>query len=109
MNHYDVIVVGGGIAGSVTAKYTALGGLRTLLIEREKTPREKACSGIQFPYFERIIGDPIPRNRLCKIQLTKIKIILRARVELHAETLRPLVESPRTAERSHLHRRLSFH
>ncbi len=76
MNHYDVIVVGGGIAGSVTAKYTALGGLRTLLIERKKTPREKACSGIQFPYFERIIGDPIPRNRLCKIQLTKIKIIL---------------------------------
>jgi flavin-dependent dehydrogenase len=76
MKHYDVIVAGGGIAGSVAAKYAALGGLRTLLIERDKTPREKACSGIQFPYFERIIGDPIPSHRLCKIPLTKIQIIL---------------------------------
>jgi flavin-dependent dehydrogenase len=76
MNRYDVIVIGGGIAGSITAKYAAQGGLDTLLVEREKTPRDKACSGIQFPYFERIIGEPIPTNRLCRIPLTKVKIVL---------------------------------
>jgi flavin-dependent dehydrogenase len=76
MNSFDVIVVGGGIAGSVAAKYAAQGGLRTLLVEKEKTPRDKPCSGIQFPYFERIIGDKIPKDRLCAIQLNEVKLIL---------------------------------
>jgi flavin-dependent dehydrogenase len=60
VKEYDVIIVGGGIAGSITAKYATQGGLKTLLIEKEKTPREKPCSGIQFPYFERILGEKIP-------------------------------------------------
>ena len=50
MNTYDVTVVGGGIAGSVAAQFAARAGLKTLLIEKLKTPRNKACSGIQFPY-----------------------------------------------------------
>jgi flavin-dependent dehydrogenase len=33
VKEYDVIIVGGGIAGSITAKYAAQGGLKTLLIE----------------------------------------------------------------------------
>ena len=76
MNSFDVIVVGGGIAGSVAAKYAAQGGLRTLLVEKDKTPRDKPCSGIQFPYFERIIGEKIPNDRLCAIQLKKVKLVL---------------------------------
>ena len=76
MDEYDVVVVGGGIAGSVAAKYIARGGLKTLLVEKYKTPREKPCSGIQFPYFERIIGEEIPQNKLCKIQLNKVKMFL---------------------------------
>jgi flavin-dependent dehydrogenase len=74
MTDYDVIIVGGGIAGSIAARDTAKGGLQTLLIEREKTPREKACSGIQFPYFERIIGEKIPQERLCNVELNKVKM-----------------------------------
>jgi len=74
MTDYDVIIVGGGIAGSITARDSAKGGLKTLLIEREKTPREKACSGIQFPYFERIIGEKIPQERLCNVELNKVKM-----------------------------------
>jgi flavin-dependent dehydrogenase len=73
MTDYDVIIVGAGIAGSIAARDTAKGGLQTLLIEREKTPREKACSGIQFPYFERIICDKIPQERLCNVELNKVK------------------------------------
>jgi flavin-dependent dehydrogenase len=74
MTDYGVIIVGGGIAGSIAARDAAKGGLRTLLIEKEKTPREKACSGIQFPYFERIIGETIPPERLCNIELNKVKM-----------------------------------
>ena len=74
MVDYDVIIVGGGIAGSITARDTAKNGLNTLLLEREKTPRLKACSGIQFPYFERIIGEKIPQERLCNIELNKVKM-----------------------------------
>ena len=76
MDEYDLIVVGGGIAGSVAAKYASMGGLRTLLIEKYKTPRGKPCSGIQFPYFERILGEKIPQSRLCKVELNKVKMIL---------------------------------
>ncbi len=76
MQEYDVIIVGGGIAGSTTAKYAAQGGLKTLLIEKEKTPREKPCSGIQFPYFERILGEKIPKDRLCNIELNRVKMVL---------------------------------
>ena len=63
---YDVIIVGAGISGSIAAKFAAKGSLKTLLIEKEKTPREKPCSGIQFPYFETIIREKIPKDRLCK-------------------------------------------
>ena len=64
MQEFDVIIVGGGIAGSVAAKFTALAGLKTLFIEKEKTPRNKSCSGIQFMYFEKILGEKIPKERL---------------------------------------------
>ena len=42
---YDVVVVGGGPAGSTAARFCAQAGLRTLLIEKERFPRYKACGG----------------------------------------------------------------
>jgi geranylgeranyl reductase family protein len=42
---YDVIVVGAGPAGSITAHDCAKAGLRTLLLEKSKHPREKPCGG----------------------------------------------------------------
>ena len=74
MDSYDVAVVGGGIAGSVAAKFSAKYGFSTLLIERFKTPRNKPCSGIQFPYLERLIGEKIPREVLCTNELFKVEI-----------------------------------
>mgnify|MGYP002620540077 CR=1 FL=1 len=39
----DVIVVGAGPAGSTTAFYLAQAGLRTLVLEKARFPREKVC------------------------------------------------------------------
>jgi menaquinone-9 beta-reductase len=43
MEVVDVTIVGGGPAGSSCAAFCAAAGLRTLVIEREKFPREKVC------------------------------------------------------------------
>jgi len=74
MKEYDVFIAGGAVAGPVAAKFCAKRGLKTLLVEKGKVPREKPCSGIQFPYFEKIIGDKIPRERLCNNELTKVEM-----------------------------------
>ncbi|MCD6425796.1 MAG: NAD(P)/FAD-dependent oxidoreductase [Anaerolineales bacterium] len=74
MKTYDVVIVGGAIAGPVAAKFCAQQNLKTLLVEQFKVPREKPCSGIQFPYFEKIIGDSIPPERLCNNTLTKTEM-----------------------------------
>jgi len=71
---YDLFIAGGGISGSVAAKFAAKGGLRTLFVEKCKTPRTKPCSGIQFKYFEKILGEKIPRDRLCKVQITRTRM-----------------------------------
>ncbi len=54
---YDVIVVGGGPAGSVAAKKCVEHGLKTLLLEKRKLPRDKVCSGmVMGPLAKNIIS-----------------------------------------------------
>src|ERR1700751_318434 len=43
MEVVDVVIVGGGPSGASCAAFCAASGLRTLVIEREKFPREKVC------------------------------------------------------------------
>jgi flavin-dependent dehydrogenase len=45
VEHFDVIVVGAGPAGSVTAHLLASQGVRTLLVDRARFPRDKPCGG----------------------------------------------------------------
>lgn len=75
MESYDVVVAGGGIAGSVAARLAAEEGLATLLVEQHKTPRNKPCSGIQFPYFQKLIGIEIPQDKLCRNELSRVEMV----------------------------------
>ena len=76
MKEYDVFIAGGGIAGSIAAKYAAKGGLKALFVEKYKTPRMKSCSGIQFGYFEKILGEKIPKERLCTNEINRVSMHL---------------------------------
>lgn len=49
MELFDVAIVGGGPAGSTCAAFCARAGLRALVLEREKFPREKVCGDCLNP------------------------------------------------------------
>src|SRR5438552_8893532 len=49
MEIFDVAIVGGGPAGSSCAVFCALSGLHTLVLERERFPREKVCGDCLNP------------------------------------------------------------
>jgi menaquinone-9 beta-reductase len=64
METFDVAVVGGGPAGSSCAAFCAAAGLRVVLIEREKFPREKVCGDCInpacWPTLEKLgVGDQV--------------------------------------------------
>src|SRR5258708_23220273 len=45
MQRFDVLVVGGGPAGSTTAYRLAEGGASVLLVDKARFPRDKPCGG----------------------------------------------------------------
>jgi len=45
MSDYDAIIVGAGPAGSTTARRAAQAGLRVVLVDKAKFPRDKPCAG----------------------------------------------------------------
>src|SRR5262252_7434517 len=45
VEHFDVLIVGGGPAGSAAAIHLAQGGARVLLAEKATFPRDKPCGG----------------------------------------------------------------
>jgi len=49
METFDVAIVGGGPAGSSCGAFCAAAGLRTIILEREKFPREKVCGDCLNP------------------------------------------------------------
>jgi geranylgeranyl reductase family protein len=80
MEIFDVAIVGGGPAGSVCAAFCARGGLHTLVLEREKFPREKVCGDCLnpscWPVLERIgiaqrVRD-LPHSKLDSVEFIAI-------------------------------------
>lgn len=72
--NYDVIIVGSGPAGAGAAKALSGTGLETLIVERDKVPRYKMCSGILFPSSRKFVGDhfgELPRELLCRPERIK--------------------------------------
>src|SRR5213592_4942032 len=49
MEIFDVAIVGGGPAGSSCAAFCAHAGVQTIVLEREKFPREKVCGDCLNP------------------------------------------------------------
>src|SRR5205809_168292 len=68
MEIVDVAIVGGGPAGSTCAAFCAAAGLRALIVEREKFPREKVCGDCinpaSWPVLERLQVAEQIRNSL---------------------------------------------
>src|SRR5215208_3047737 len=49
MNSYDVIIIGGGPAGSAAAIGLAAHGIKVLVLEEKRMPREKLCGEFITP------------------------------------------------------------
>jgi geranylgeranyl reductase family protein len=75
----DVVVVGGGPAGSLAAFTLAARGVRVVLLDKKRFPRDKPCGGgIRYSVFRRFPG---------------LTTLLRSTVAIH-EIRKVLMESP---------------
>ncbi|MGI8891005.1 MAG: NAD(P)/FAD-dependent oxidoreductase [Chthoniobacterales bacterium] len=78
---WDVAIVGSGPAGASCAAFCARAGLRTLVLERARFPREKVCGDCLnpscWPVLERLqIADALrvlPHGRLKRVEFVPIK------------------------------------
>ena len=72
-SHYDVMVIGGGPAGSITGYHLAKAGLRVVVIDAKTFPRGKPCGGgLQaraIPYVPFDLGDVL-RGAMSQMSLS---------------------------------------
>jgi geranylgeranyl reductase family protein len=70
---YDIIVIGGGPAGSSAARKASSLGLKTLLIEKENFPRYKPCAGavsdIALSYLDFQLPSTMPEKEMQGVQI----------------------------------------
>jgi flavin-dependent dehydrogenase len=80
MQLFDVAIVGSGPAGSSCGAFCAMAGLQSLLLDREKFPREKVCGDCLnpscWPVLERLeLADRVrdlPHSKLCSVAFIAI-------------------------------------
>jgi len=99
MEIFDVAIVGGGPAGSSCAAFCALAGLHTLVLERERFPREKVCGDCInpscWPVLERLAVAPRVLG-LSHSKLTSVEFIA---IDGHKVTVDlPSGDPPETSE-----------
>src|SRR5256885_4351602 len=80
MQLFDVAIVGGGPAGSSCVAFCAMAGLQSMVLDREKFPREKVCGDCLnpscWPVLERLalaekVRD-LPHSKLCSVAFIAI-------------------------------------
>jgi geranylgeranyl reductase family protein len=72
---YDLIIVGSGPAGSSAARTAALSGLKTLVLEKERIPRNKLCGGGVTPKVLTKLDFKIPNELIeCEVKATRIHV-----------------------------------
>jgi menaquinone-9 beta-reductase len=78
MEIFDAAIIGGGPAGSSCAAFCAVAGLHTLILERERFPREKVCGDCLnpscWPVLERLALTPRVLD-LAHSKLTAVEFI----------------------------------
>jgi menaquinone-9 beta-reductase len=80
MQLFDVAIVGGGPAGSSCAAFCAIAGLQSVVLDREKFPREKVCGDCLnpscWPVLDRLeLADRVrhlPHSKLCSVEFIAI-------------------------------------
>ena len=69
MEQHQVLIVGAGPAGSACARALRMADVDVLIIEKEKLPRHKICSGVLFGQtqvlLEKYFGGLPPREVYC--------------------------------------------
>ena len=72
---YDVIIVGGGVTGSIASQQLSKMGYRVLLAEKSEMPREKSCSGMLIEKAIRLVqsyvNTDIPHSVTCEPRQNK--------------------------------------
>ena len=86
--HHDVIIIGGGPAGSMAALYLSKYGLNTCIIEKKKFPQEVLCGEFlsgevsktlkELNLFESFLS-------LNPVKISKFKFINEQRTEISSE------------------------
>lgn len=87
----DLIVVGAGPAGASAARAAALAGLSTLVLEKQRFPREKRCGGGLSGAALRELDFPLPEQlverRCCGMWGVQHDILTEVRVERCVATM----------------------
>ncbi|RLA21057.1 MAG: NAD(P)/FAD-dependent oxidoreductase [Gammaproteobacteria bacterium] len=87
MNSYDVLIVGGGPAGSTLAYSLKNSGLKIGILDKQAFPRQKICAGWVTPEVMRVLNldleDYAKNNILQKISGFKISQLGQKQVESH--------------------------
>jgi len=75
MEQHDVIIVGGGPAGAACAKALKDAGIDVLILEKDKLPRYKCCSGVLFGQTEELLREYFGADAPPEVYCSNDKII----------------------------------
>jgi len=87
--NYDILIIGGGPAGSTLARSLKASGLRIAILDKQNFPRQKICAGWVTPEVMRMLNidlkDYATSRTLQKISGFKISQLGQKQVESHYE------------------------